>query len=200
MTRALHFLAAFALLAACATQGPTGAEIRAAITPAQLDRAQAPLLLAEVPDASLAATLVLAQSRDGIETWRTGDNQTLSFRRGVLVATRGLGDDLMSADVGGTLAALGGGPREGYPRLLTYLDGEDRTLFRAMICSMSGPEPATVEGIGALYATRLSVEICHTTGLSVTNRYWQDNDGTMRRAAQWVGPGLEMLVTERLTR
>lgn len=200
MRRALPLFAALALMAACGAQGPSGAEIRAALTPEQLERAQAPVLLAEVPEAGLAATLVLAGSRDGVETWRTGDNQTLSFRDGVLVATRGLGDDLMSADVSGTLAALRGGAREGYPRLLTYLDGEDRTLFRAMICSMSAPESATVEGIGAVYATWLSVETCHTTGLSVTNRYWQDSDGTMRRATQWVGPGLGMLVTERLTR
>ncbi len=200
MMRVPHLLAALALLAACATQGPTGTEIRAALTPAQLERAQVPLLLAEVPGVNLAATLVLMQSRDGVETWRTGESQTLSFRGGVLVATRGLGDDLMSAEVTGTLAALNGGPQEGYPRLLTYLDGEDRTLFRAMICSMSAPEPTMVEGIGTSYATRATVETCHTTGLSVTNRYWQDPDGTMRRAEQWVGPGLGMLVTERLTR
>lgn len=187
------------LLAGCAAQGPTAAQIRAGLSPALLARAPGPVLLAEVPDAGLAATLERSGTRDGVETWRTAGNQTLSFRAGVLVATRGLGDDLMSADVSGTVAALQGRAPDAYPRLLSYLDGEDRTLLRAMSCTMSAPEPAVVQGIGTAFPTSLRRETCHTTGLSVTNRYWQDAGGTMRRAEQWIGPGLGMLVTERLT-
>lgn len=195
----IRALALLVLLAGCAPQAPTAAQIRAELTPAQLARAPGPVLLAEMPDVGLAATLQRSGTRAGVETWRTAAGQSLSFRAGVLVATRGLGDDLMSADVAGTQAALRGQGAADYPRLLTFLDGEDRTVFRAMVCTMSAPAPATVQGIGTAFPTRLRHETCNTTGLSVTNRYWQDADGTMRRAEQWIGPGLGMLVTERLT-
>lgn len=200
MTRLALALSALALVAACSAQAPSASAIRASMTQAQLAQLSTPLMLAEVPDSGLAATLVPVQSRGGVETWRTGDAQTLTFREGVLIATRGLGDDLMSADVNGTLAALRRGGGTDYPRLMSYLDGEDRNEFRAMTCNMSAPQSATVEGIGTRYPTRLSVETCYTTGLSVTNRYWHDVNGKMRRAEQWAGPGLGMLVTERLTR
>lgn len=189
---------ALMLLSACAT--PPAADPRAGLTRARLDGSARPILLAEVPTRDLAATLAPRGERQGVATWHTAANQTLSFRDGVLIATRGLGDDLMSADVSGTLAALNGGPLADYPRLMTYLDGEGRTLMRAMICAMCAGEPATVRGIGLDFPVTLRVETCHTTGLSVENRYWQDADGTMRRAEQWIGPGLGTLATELLTR
>lgn len=195
----ISVILAGALLTGCAAQGPSAEQIRAGITPAQITQASGPVLLAEVPGSHLAATMQHNQTRDGVETWKTGGNQTLSFRSGVLIQTRGLGDDLMGADVAGTLAALQGGPQADYPRLLSYLDGENRTILRAMTCAMSAPEPAQIAGIGTNFATRLRAETCHTTGLSVTNLYWQDADGTMRRSKQWIGPGLGMLVTELLT-
>lgn len=199
----IRALALLAVLAGCAAQGPDAAQIRAGLTPEQLARAPGPVLLADLPQAGLAATLQRSATRNGVETWRTATGQTLAFRDGVLVATRGLGDDLMDADVTGTLAALRGGAESGgapqHSRLMSFLDGEDRTLFRALLCTMSAPQPATLQGIGATFPTRLRIETCHTTGLSVTNRYWQDHNGTMRRAEQWIGPGLGMLMTERLT-
>ncbi|MBW7922548.1 MAG: YjbF family lipoprotein [Rubellimicrobium sp.] len=195
----IRALALLVLLAGCAAQGQSAAQIRAGLTPAQLARAPGPVLLADIPDAGLAATLQIAGTANGVETWRSAGNQTLSFRSGVLVATRGLGDDLMGADVTGTLAALRGAGQADYPRLLSYLDGEDRTLLRAMTCTMAPPVSATVPGIARSFPTVLRAETCHTTGLTVRNRYWQDQDGTMRRAEQWIGPGIGMLVTERLT-
>lgn len=200
LTRLLAGAAALLSLAACAAQGPDGAQIRASTTRAALDRAGAPVLLAEIPALRLAATMAQAGSRDGVETWRTADDRALSFRAGVLIATRGLGHDLMSADVSGTIAALNGGPRAGYSRLLTYLDGEGGTLFRAMLCEMAAPVAADVAGIGITFPTRLSVETCRATGVTVTNRYWHDPDGTLRRAEEWIGPGPGMLHVERLTR
>lgn len=196
----LRRLAVLALLALAACAPPPAPDIRSQISRAQVDRSPVPLLLAEVPELRVAATLAPRGNREGVATWRTADDVALSFREGVLVATRGLGDDLISADVAGTLAALEGGPQTGYSRLLTLLDGEGRTTFRAFVCEMSPPQTERIAVLGAAFDTQRQDESCFSTGLRVDNSYWRDADGTMRRARQWVSPIAGYLTTERLTR
>lgn len=189
----------FALaLAACAPA--TSPDPRRSLTRAVIDRSPQPLILAEMPDLGVLATLIPAGTNGNVVTWRTGQNQMLSFDGGVLVATRGLGADLMSADVTATRAALNGGPSQGYARLLSYLDGDEGTLLRAMVCDMAPGTAATVDSFGLSFATTLRVETCRTTGFTARNRYWLNPDGTMRRTEQWVGPGAGTLVAEWLTR
>lgn len=185
-------------LSACAPGAAP--DVRAQISRAQVDRSTQPLLLAEIPALNAAATMVPLGSRDGVVTWRTADDVALSFRDGIVIASRGLGFDLISADVAGTLAALDGGRQSGYSRLLTLLDGEGQTLFRAFLCEMGPPRAETIGIVGASFATIRRDETCHSTGLTVENSYWRDADGTMRRARQWLSPGAGLLTTERLTR
>lgn len=191
-------MACLGLLAACAPGGAP--DVRSLLDRAQVDRSTQPLLLAEIPALDAAATLIPLGSRDGVVTWQTADDVALSFRDGVVVASRGLGFDLISADVTGTLAAMNGGPQAGYSRLLTFLDGEGQTLFRAFLCEMAAPRPETIEVVGAAFPTTRHDETCNSTGLRIDNSYWRDPDGTMRRSRQWLSPGAEMLITERLTR
>jgi hypothetical protein len=193
------FGAALALgLAGC---GPTIVpDVRSLLSRAAIDGYGAPLLFVEVPDQALAASLIVEEIRDGTETWRTADRQTISLQEGLLVATRGLGNDVMSADVSGTRAALAGGPRTQYARFASFLDGDDRTVFRSLLCNMAPPRPDTVESFSLAFPVSLHVETCATTGLVIENRYWTDPDGTMRRSQQWAGPALGMLYIERISR
>jgi hypothetical protein len=196
--RLAWLIAAMTLVAGCATPPPT--DPRASLTRPIIDQSPLPLIVAEIPRRGVAATMALQGDRGGVTTWRTADFQTLTFRGGVLIATRGLGDDLMSADVTGTLAALQGGPQAGYPRIMSYLDGEGRTQFRAMVCDMAAPQAAAVTSFGLNFPVQLHVETCNTTGQTVTNRYWRQTDGIVRQSEQWIGPGLGTLATERLSR
>lgn len=174
------------LLAGCAAPPPN---MRPEPVQAATGRGAPPVLLAEIARTGLTARLVPDGSRDGVTTWRTGQRQTLAFRGGVLIATRGLGDDLMSADVSGTLAALSSGAQDVYARRMTYLDGDAQTLSRTLTCRMGPPAVATVDSHGLAFATTLRVEACTMPGLTVQNRYWQTSDGAMRRSDQWIGPG-----------
>lgn len=190
-------LLTFALVACTQATVP---DLRTSLTRNQIDRSTQALILAEMPSRDLSATLALTGARTGVDTWRTGQNQTLSLNDGVLIATRGLGHDLMSADVAGTLAALAGGPQSGYPRLLSYLDGEGQTVFRAMLCEMRPAVADPVVSFGLTFPATRRDETCATTGQTVTNRYWIGTDGAMRRSEQWIGPDLGTLAIEQLTR
>ncbi|NCT12315.1 MAG: YjbF family lipoprotein [Rhodobacterales bacterium] len=184
------------LLGACAAA--PAPDLRASLTRAQIDRATTPLMLVEVPARGAQATLIPSGQNGGVQSWRTGDNVGLSFDGGVLVGTRGLGDDLMAADVTGTLAALAGGPSQQYPRIHSYLDGENQTQFRAFLCDMAGPVAETVTIFGRAVPTRRFDETCHSVGLQTANSYRVGADGTMWTSRQWIGPTLEYLMTERL--
>jgi len=146
-----------------------------------------------LPATGAQAALAPVARNDGVTVWQTLDGITLSFREGVLIATRGLGDDLMSADVDGTLAILRGtnGAAQ-YPHIRSYLDGEDRTVFRSFQCRRDARTEAG--------PARRITERCVSPHGGMTNTYWLDQTGEITRSRQWVSPAVNYVETERLPR
>lgn len=190
-------LAALAL-AACAPAAP---DIRGQLTRARIDARGQTLMLVEIADLGQAALLSPSGRNGSVETWRARSGFSLSFDEGILVSTRGLGNDVMSGDVTGTLAALAAGGTGGgsYERFQTFLDGEGQTVLRAFLCSMSAPVAETVTIFDVAHATQRFVETCNTRGLATENTYWTAG-GIMWKSREWAGPGLGYLEMERLTR
>lgn len=184
------------LLAACGRGAP---DPRSQITRAQLDTVQQPLMLAELPTLGTAASLQQGAVNADVVTWITPDRVSLSFEGGVLVASRGLGQDLISADVAGTLAAIEHGAGGYYPKFHSYLDGEHQTQFRAFQCQVTARRSERITSFERIYATTRVEETCHSPGLKVVNRFWI-GDGIMWKARQWVSPNAGYLLTERLVR
>jgi hypothetical protein len=158
-------------------------------------------MLAEVPQAAMETTLTPAGRNGAIVTWLSADGMiSLAFQDGVLVASRGLPGDLMSADATATTAALQGGPAQDYPRFMSYLDQSGGTLFRSMVCTMqiSGPERIPVLGLET--DTLRHDEDCASLTVRATNSYWLTGDGTAVQTRQWIGDEAGYLVTQRLIR
>lgn len=193
MSRILALL----LLTACTSQGP---HPRAVLTRAQLDAEDLPILLVELPELKVAATLAPSGRNKDVETWASGDQASLSFRRGVLVATRGLGSDLMSSDVAGTLTMLGTGRDDYYLRLNTRLDGEYQTKFQAFQCRRVTALPERITIFERRHNTTRIEETCVTPGRTVTNIYWAGQDGFLWKTRQWVSDHAGYLWTEQLVR
>ncbi|MFT6452307.1 MAG: hypothetical protein ACJA06_001804 [Halocynthiibacter sp.] len=200
MKRLMLLVAIF--VAACSPPGPEDMpDLRGSITPAQLAQVKEPLLLAELPNIGVAATLV-ARGRNGdVATWETADRVSIAFRQGVLSGTRGLGDDLMQADVSGTLAMLASGkPNVFYPRIHSYLDGEYQTAFRSFQCSKISQSAQTIELASERMSVKRIEEACFSPGLEITNTYWRGADGTMWKSRQWVSARVGYLSAERLVK
>lgn len=193
--RSLTLIACVTLtLAAC---GPRQMpDIRNQISRAQIDAQGTPLMLVEFPALGVAGTMAPTGQNGNVITWRTADNVSLSFDDGILVATRGLGHDLMSADVSGTRASLAGRPGN-YERFHSYLDGEGQTTLRAFICAMAPPVTETITILGRSQTTQRHDESCNSLGLATQNTYWTAG-GTLWASRQWVGPVVEEMATERL--
>lgn len=149
--------------------------------------------------AGTQATLAPVSQRGDVTVWQTLDGITLSFQDGILIATRGLGDDLMASDVDATRDMLRGNvTQEYYPQIRSYLDGEDQIQFRSFQCRRSGLTREQVRlGEVSRSLTRIS-EHCVSPGRDVTNTFWIDTAGTVVKSRQWVRPNVGYVETERV--
>lgn len=157
------------------SQGPTVVQIRKSVTPefraANLNR---PVLIVELEKSSQAALLVGVAVNDRVITYLTLDDVSLAIADGVLIATRGLGFDLMAADVSDFERALvsGGGPTK---RVHRYLDGEGKLFNRTFACDVA------IEG-------RTITETCEGEGQAFTNTYATNAIDWIISSRQWIGP------------
>lgn len=143
-----------------------------------------------------------------IEYWRTQDNVTLSFRNGVLIATRGLGGDLVSSEVQVDGDRLG--PAPGGERGMHIRTGDLQVVRLGLACDFEDLGSETITVVERLHVTRHLRERCVTEGATVAdqhlgagevvNDYWIDSRaGLMRQSRQWAGPNIGYLKIRRLT-
>ena len=153
--------------------GPTADQIRSRITPeVRASFGNVPLKIATLEEKKLASVLIeRARNRDQI-TYFTPDGISMTYKSGVLVGTRGLGFDLMDADVDQVLSSLRTG-RDGAVRIHRYLDGEEQVILRSFICDYTGAGTVT--------------ETCFSDGFQITNTYAMSG-GRITSSRQWISP------------
>ena len=128
--------------------------------------------------------------RDGnVTVWRTGGNSQLVLRDGVLIGTKGLGNDLASADASPALAAVrsrgsSSGQRVMYIR--NDVNGVDRM---SLSCEVRNMGAETLEIVERSFPTVHLREDCSNETGQITNHYWVDRrDSTVWKSRQWGGP------------
>ena len=122
---------------------------------------------------------------------------TAAYDGGVLVATRGFGDDLMTMDSAGVLSALrsGGGS---VSRRMETLNGQDQIqtfLFNCTITS-AGSEAVNL-GVRTIPLRRMD-ERCQGEAIIFNNIYWLDDAGSIAASRQYVSPTVAYLRSNRL--
>lgn len=205
-------LLAVAMLAGCSNDGSGLGTLRASlaslgasraapvdpssvVTPEFLAQQTEPLIYAELPDRGAQSGLTLVRRSGDVALWAAADGISVALERGVLTATRGLGGDLMSAELSEVQSAIRG-QRSRAVRVMRYLDGEDQEVLRSFICDYARrSEPADTLA-GRFPAIRVD-EDCAGLDTQFVNTYWI-NGGIMRKSRQWVGPFVGFLTMERL--
>lgn len=133
-----------------------------------------------------------------ITVWRTDSNETVTVRGGVLVATRGLGGDVLSTEV--QIASGGLGPGAGGERLFHVARGDNTQISLAMACEVTDLGPETISVIERRHATRHLQERCEGNIGSITNDYWiETSRGIIRQSRQWAGPNIGYLRLRQVT-
>lgn len=163
---------------------------------ATLESAGTSILYAAVPAAGAEAILTPVAQNAGTVTWVTADEITLTTRNGLIVATRGLGDDLMSADVSAVFPALeDGGPSR---RVHYRLDGDNHTRAIRFFCDVEGEGEEVVEIAERRVPAIRIAETCRGAGERFVNRYWVSREGRIVQSRQWLTPGIGAVTTRRL--
>lgn len=166
------------------------------LTRAFLAQVPTPVMWVTLESRGQQALIGQVETNGGVETWSTVDDVTISFRNGVVVATRGLGADLMAAagPSGGQLLASG----STFTRVHTTLNGLDQPIKRQMTCTVSNQGVQSIDIVEISYRATHIVETCDIGGASIQNDYWIDAAKKMRKSRQWIGQEIGYLEIEDL--
>jgi len=143
-----------------------------------------PIMRATIPGLGIDVLVSPRESKGDIVTWEAADGYTFTFRGGVLIETRGLGPDLMSASVpaAGQIAS-GAVTRRSY----FYTWENDANQRRDYSCTSATQGAETLTVYGRSHSTRHIVESCQRDGGRLTNDYWFEG-GSIRKSKQWISP------------
>lgn len=168
------------------------------LTRAVLAQVLTPVMVVRLESRGQQALIGQVETNGDVETWSTVDDITISFRHGVVVATRGLGADLMAAagPSGGQLSSS----VPSFLRTHTTLNGLDQPTKRQLSCSTSSNGMQSIDIVEVSYRATHIVESCTTDGGSIQNDYWIDAAGKIRKSRQWIGQEIGYLEIEDLRR
>lgn len=163
-----------------------------------LSQVLTPVMVVRVASRGQQALIGQVETNGDVETWSTVDDITISFRNGVVVATRGLGADLMAAagPSGRQLVSSG----SDFSRIHTTLNGLDQPVKRELFCKTSHQGVQNIDIVEISYRATHIVETCTTDGGSIQNDYWIDTAGKIRKSRQWIGQEIGYLEIEDLRR
>ncbi len=151
-------------------------------TQARLAQFKTPMIMAELPTQGTFTFVVPNGVNGDVETWASADDKTISFRQGIVVATRGYGPDLMQS-TGPTIAQVSSGVGR-FERVYYYLDGADQTQRRVFDCTLSNLGPDTITVVERQHTTRHIAETCTGDSGRFTNEYWFQNGTFLRKSNQ----------------
>lgn len=167
----------------------------APITRADLEKYGVPILRAVIRARGADALLTPTDVKGSIVTWSTSDGASFTLRDGVLIQTRGLGPDLMSAQA--PTATQLRSPGGTHQRVYYFLGENDQTTRRTYECTVVVAGQETLEIFGRTHGvTKVSEECARAQG-TITNTFWFEGT-TIRKSRQLASGGLGFIEFERV--
>jgi hypothetical protein len=175
--------------------GKTGAK---SVSPAErraaLEEAGKPILRVSSTVLGQSSFLTIADAKADVVTWKTPDGATFSQRNGVLIQTRGLGADLMSAQAPSVEQLRSGGT---YQRIYYFLGDDDQGTRRTYDCSSTVVGQESIEILARAHTATHITEVCERPLGKVTNDYWIEGR-SIRKSRQWVSGPIGHIEFERV--
>jgi hypothetical protein len=162
-------------------------------SPTQIAQAMAstegPLILLANEKRKLYGLLLKIEENGAYDTYGTSTRQTITLKRGMLTASRGLLNDLMSANVEQSLALVSARKSGTATRVMRYLDGEEQIFAYDFTCTISpGAVSSLPLPVGRTSKVQKVTETCRSTSRSFENIYQVDQSGRIVKSRQWSGP------------
>jgi hypothetical protein len=146
------------------------------------------ILIVALLGRGLTATLTRQGANNGKETWVSPGGVAMTFQQGILVASRGLSEDLMGANVSEVMPALLAGSGTIH-RTQSYLDSEDQIQTRDMTCTISRAGTETIPTVTGPLAAAKVTEACQSDALAFINSYWLSG-GKIMQSRQALSPSV----------
>lgn len=150
---------------------------------------------------SPAPTLLQETERgSGAQVFETAAGQSVTAKRGLVIATRGLGQDLIATEAHGTAKLIAQRTAGSAQRRMEYLNGAGETVTLRFDCQIKRDRIEPIDS-GVIKTTgRLMVEDCNGAGGSFRNTYLVANDGYILSSRQWLHPQLGSATFQMLKR
>lgn len=155
-----------------------------------------PLMKGSIPARGSVGYMGVLDTKGDIVTWQTTSRDGVVLQRGMVLQSRGLGDDLMSARVPSAGQVVSGSGS--FNRQYIYLDGADQEVRWDYTCTFEQSGSETIEVVGLAYATRVVTETCNGVQGRITNQYWVESGGNIRQSVQWISKGVGYMKLESL--
>lgn len=191
---------ALALLAGCSTGGKPSSlgetllSLAAGGEPAEVSpryrRLQGqPAQLVSVEATGVNDALLLESvSASGAENWLARNAVMFSMQQGMLVATRGLGNDLMAADASESAALIHARQPGQAHRFYASLSGENDIQHHSYVCDIAVVQPYDLDLFTRVVPTSYMTETCYAPEGAFTNYYWVGrSDGRIWQSRQQAG-------------
>lgn len=145
-----------------------------------------PLIMVTIENTKTTQVLAMMGENAGARTYMTKNEQAIVLRNGIVSATRGLGNDMSSADMANTSALVRSSRSGQAQKTLRFYSGDGLERPLVLDCTVApGPNAGVM------------VESCEGRGLKVQNNYMvQGGRATVSR--QWIGPGLGYVTIQEL--
>lgn len=173
-----------------------GGKAAPAPTRAELEAYNSSMIQIVVPHSGMTAYVVPIANVNGVETWASASDQSVSFRDGIMIATRGFGPDLMRAE-GPSLARIAQASGT-TTRSMVWLDGSDAAQRFDFTCELSNAGPETITVVGRQHSTRHVLETCTGKHGGFTNEYWFEGADFSRKSKQLLVIGREPVTLSRV--
>jgi len=135
------------------------------------------------------------------QTWLGADGATITLERGVIKASRGMGDDVMGSTT--SMPSWSNIKNEVivYSRKIGYIAGNNKIFQRVFECKIKKINKTEVLEIWQVkFFTKKFEEICNSNGFEFKNFYYLDSSEIVRKSLQYHSSTLGYLTTERLDR
>ena len=175
-------------------------DARLLLTREQVDEAKVPILFVELPSGQ-SGTLTPYPGQGTGQTWLGADGATITTEKGVLMASRGMGNDLMGSSSSMPHWSEVNKKIKTYSRELSYITGNNKISKRVFSCDIQKTSNAEIIEVWDInFKVARFEENCLNASRKFKNTYYVDTKGTLRRSYQYHSDTIDSILIERLDR
>lgn len=153
-----------------------------------LSKYNQPIIALSSPDTTKKATLVALGNNKEKLTWVSADGISLSFKDGILIATRGYSQDLIAIKNSAT-SKMFGKKQLKYKKVYRYLNGENAYQDFRFSCTISPLKNYKTSILEIELIVTRYLESCKAGNQNHVNRFYVlPNTNIVLKSEQWVSP------------